>query len=190
MIERGVLLRCAPNAKGDELRAFSGRRLAVPLPEDFGSFGDLASEVRLAGEVVTLGYMSDELDDSQVVLVEKTFVCRPLAECFDAPGAYLVEGFPEDYRPGVSPVDAHGRRLWWAAILEGAMAAVARRIVANMRGLVDPDLPVAISDQLKHLLIVSAGAMTRIEELRAMVARLFCWNEARIDRAIAAGRGD
>jgi hypothetical protein len=70
------------------------------------------------------------------------------------------------------------------------MAAVARRIVANMRGLVDPDLPVAISDQLKHLLIVSAGAMTRIEELRAMVARLFCWNEARIDRAIAAGRGD
>jgi len=190
MIERGVLLRCAPSAQGDELKPFPGHRLAVPLPDDFGSFGDLASEVRRDGNLVTFSYMADELDDGHEVLLERTLGCRPLGQCLDAPGPYLVEGWPEDYRAGRSPTDAHGRRLWWAAILEGAMAAIARRIVGNLHGLVAPGVPVAVSDQMKHMLIVSAGAMTKVEDLRAMIARLFCWEKTRIDRALVAGRGD
>jgi hypothetical protein len=189
-MERGVLLRAAPGAKGDELRPFPARRRAVTLPEDFGGFGDMASEIRLEAEAVVLAYMGDQLDDGHLALIEGRFEHHALGDCFGAPGAYLVEGMPEDYRAGISPVDAHGRRLWWPAILEGRMAAVARRIVGNMRGLVLPGLTVEVSDRLKHLLVVNAGTMVQVEDLRGMLSMMFCWDASRITAAIGAARGD
>lgn len=130
-MERGVLLRCAPGAKGDELRPVDAHRRAVPVPEDAHiDHLDKAYGI-VAGPVVRLAYGADLMDDSVATMIETVLPWKPLGACSDRPGVYFVESEPDDYSTGC--VDERGRWLWWGAVLEGPMAQIARRIVAGHR---------------------------------------------------------